>query len=124
MLGRVRENHPGRGGAFLGHHRRHQHQQSVAYPPGQRRRRRNHRHSVDLGPGQLSHQLPGQKTVGKAVRAVGRRLRQIRHEEERGVLVHSGPHEENHQYQSAKTSKLPGSDVNAPIRSIPSPGGR
>ena len=42
----MRENDTRRGGAVLGYHRGHQHQQRVGVPEGQHRGRCGHRHRV------------------------------------------------------------------------------
>lgn len=53
LSGCLREDDPGRGGAVLGHHRRHQHQQRAGLPARQHRRRRRARHRLRLDPRKL-----------------------------------------------------------------------
>jgi hypothetical protein len=57
-IGIVREDDPGRGGAFLGHHRGHQHQQGAAVPARQPGGHRAGGHGAPLAPCQLSRKFP------------------------------------------------------------------
>jgi hypothetical protein len=57
-IGIVREDDPGRGGAFLGHHRGHQHQQGAAVPARQPGGHRAGGHGAPLAPRQLSRKFP------------------------------------------------------------------